>query len=459
MPTVDAKRMIEEWRKSPIIRHYSFSDKKLWDKQEEILWSVRNNKFTAVSSGNSIGKSFIAADVVMDYLSTHVPAKVITTAPTFTQVEGILWKEIISYCGSSKLPIGAEPNKTELILGPDTFAKGISTNKVGRLQGWHSPYLLAVIDEASGVDPEIWRAIHSLNPHRMLVIGNPLEISGDFYEAFQSSMWNKIQISCYECVEWQDKNGKIPGLVDREWIEERRNEWGENSPLFAIHVKGEFPEETEDTLISRAWVDKCREIDLEEDEEQDVRVAGYDVATKHGTNETIEVYRYGHTIKHGKAWKRIPITETAANGEWLYKDKRLHNLAVDSDGVGEGVSDIWYNKRVPHVEFHGGYGDKPIDKNKFKNLRTQFYWIVAKKLEKGLYDLRQLDKEFFEILKNQLCSIKIKAPDAMRRIQIETKEDLSGRGIKSPDYADAFVYAEYAYYTARYTEILPYKYT
>ena len=32
----------------------------------------------------------------------------------------------------------------------------------------------------------------------------------------------------------------IPGLAGREWIEEKREEWGEDSPLYLVRVKGEF---------------------------------------------------------------------------------------------------------------------------------------------------------------------------------------------------------------------------
>src|SRR3990167_6154557 len=90
------KKIIAQWQESPITRHYSFSDKKLWTKQEEVLWSVRNNKKTVVKSGNTVGKTFIAADVVYDFMSINYPSKVITTAPCYDDQTEILtndgWK-------------------------------------------------------------------------------------------------------------------------------------------------------------------------------------------------------------------------------------------------------------------------------------------------------------------------------------------------------------------------------
>lgn len=442
-----------------------FSDKKLWSKQEEILWSVRRNKYTVVKSGNTIGKSFIAADVALDFLLTYQPSKVITTATGWEQVEGILWKEIRLAHQSAKVPIGGELLATELKFSDEWFAKGISTNDTVRFQGYHSPYLLVIIDEASGVAPEIWEAVRALHPFRVLAIGNPLEISGEFFNAFQSTLWHKITVSCKECVNWQKVNGLIPGLVTQEWITESAEEWGVNSPQYKIHVLGEFPEETDDTLISRAWVDRAKKgldadgIKLDEELEEDsTRILSMDVATKHGANESVMGYRYGHTFKELKGYKQIPTTKSADILSSQFHIRNANFVVVDADGVGEGTSDILIDRSLPVIEFHGGYGQKAIDKTKFRNLRSQFYWIVAKKFEKGAYNLSALPEQIFEILKNQLCSIRVKPPDAMGRIQIETKDDMSARGIKSPDYADCFMMAEYGYWASKYADIKPWKY-
>ena len=57
--------------------------------------------------------------------------------------------------------------------------------------------------------------------------------------------------------------------------------------------------------------------------------------------------------------------------------------------LGEPMADMFSLVRVPSLEFHGGYAQKATS-TKFKNLRSQFYWVVAKKFEKGLYNLKQL---------------------------------------------------------------------
>ena len=461
----DQDLCLKEWEENPLKWHESLFDNILWAKQKEVLESIRDNKKTAVKSGNTCGKTYIAAEAAVHFLLTHHPSKVVTTAPTFLQVEEILWKEIAGLVHRSKMPIDCELLKTELKFSDDWFAIGISTNEVNRFQGIHSPYLLVIIDEALGVAPEIWEAIEGLHPYRVLAIGNPLESAGNFYNCFSSPLWHKITISCEDCVQWQRDNQVIPGLVTQEWIDERVDEWGRGSALFQARVLGEFPTESPDTLISRAWVERARrgqDIDskpLEAENEEDVvRLNASDVATKHGACETVVGYRYGHTIIDLKGFKNISLTETKDKLIWLYNKKQTSSPVVDADGVGEGLPELLATERVPCIEFRGGYGQHAIDDNRFKNLRSQFYWIVAKKFEKGLYNLKHLPEKEYELLKNQLCSLKVKPPDPRGRIRIETKEDLMARGIRSPDYADTFVLLEYGFYMAKYAEIKAYKY-
>ncbi len=461
------KDIVSKWRASPIVRHYSFSDKRLWAKQEEILWAVRNHKRVAVKSCNSAGKTFIAADVVLDWLLTKHNSIVVTTAPTFHQVETILWREIRHACFSSKIPIGAQPLNTELKLSDKWYAIGISTDNPVNFQGKHSESgnLLVILDEASGITKEIWEIVDALNPTGILAIGNPLEASGPFAECFQSDLWHKISISAHDVVNWQDKNVKIPGLANREWINEMHQMHGQNSPWFRSHVLGEFPEEDEHALIQKGWVDRARKgIDCdgllldEEDEDKKPRIVAGDVATKHGENLTVIGYRYGHTIKDMVGYPRATMTETRDRLKHKYSKTEANILLTDADGVGEPLAELMAEVYVPCLDFHGGSGAKAVDSIRYKNLRTQFYYVVAKKFEKGLYNLKHLDEKSFEILRGQLCSIRAKNPDALGRVQIETKEELMARQIKSPDFADTFMMLEYGYYMRNMAEVRPYSY-
>jgi hypothetical protein len=448
---------LANWKTDPELFHNSLFDNKLWSKQIEIFKAVRDYPRVAVRSGNTIGKSRITAEIALWYLSCFHPSKVITTAPTFNQVENILWKEIATLYRKSKIPFGGKLLDTALEMDSDWFALGVSTDEVNRFQGFHSEHLLVLIDEALGVDPIIWEAIIGLHPEKVLAIGNPLEATGEFWNCFNSPLWHQIGVSCEECVEWQRKNGSIPGLVTRQWIEERRDEWGSKSALFQGRVLGVFPTEGTDLLIQPKWVEDARTRELEPEEEA-MKIVASDVATKHGGNYTTLLFREGHDIKELESFQGLNAVMTAQKIKHKYEMKSADTVVVDSDGFGEGVADILINQHIGVQEFHGGYGSKAIDSIKFKNLRTQFYWMVAKKFEKGMYSLKNLDKKAYDLLKMQLCCIKAKAPDNLGRFQIETKDDLIARGIASPDSADSMVMAEFGYFVGKMGDIKAFSY-
>ena len=99
-------------------------DHDIWSKQEEILRSVTTSRRTAVKACHASGKTFIAAAAVLWWLTRHRDAIVITTAPTWTQVERVFWGEIHNMLHRSKIEFPI-PAATSLRLGPNRYAIGL----------------------------------------------------------------------------------------------------------------------------------------------------------------------------------------------------------------------------------------------------------------------------------------------------------------------------------------------
>ena len=134
----------------------------LWDHQEQILNAVRDHPKVAWRSCHGIGKTYVCARLVMWWLFSFPYSIVITTAPTWRQVEDLLWKEIRSsyYNSATELGGNLSPSATQLAIdGKEWVAIGLSTNDSNRFQGYHSEHLLVVVDEAAGVAEEIFEAI------------------------------------------------------------------------------------------------------------------------------------------------------------------------------------------------------------------------------------------------------------------------------------------------------------
>src|SRR5712692_450707 len=155
----EAVRVIQDPTRfaSVMLGHY------VWSKQCDILQSVATHARTAVKACHASGKTFTAAEAVLWWITRYTDGIAVTTAPTWTQVESLLWGEIRKAVippargGTCRLTY-PEPATTKLKLAEGRYALGLSTNKGVRFQGFHGR-LLIVLDEAPGVLPEIYEAI------------------------------------------------------------------------------------------------------------------------------------------------------------------------------------------------------------------------------------------------------------------------------------------------------------
>ena len=76
----------------------------VWSMQEAILRALATERRVAVKACHASGKTFIAASAVLWFLSRYPDAIVVTTAPTWTQVERLLWGEIRKSARSLRTP-------------------------------------------------------------------------------------------------------------------------------------------------------------------------------------------------------------------------------------------------------------------------------------------------------------------------------------------------------------------
>ena len=234
----------------------------LWSKQEEVLLAVRDYRRVAVKAGNGLGKGFTAAVAVLWFVSSYQPATVLTTAPTARQVRHVLWREIRRlYQGSAEL-MGGRMLHSRLEVAHDRFALGLSTDEVDQFQGFHSPNMLIVVDEAEGVTEPIYEAIDAVmtaGNSKLLLIGNPTSITGTFRRAFHEErhLYHNITISALESPNVRQQRVVVPGLTTHEWVAERLALWGESSSMYRARVLGDFSDRAEDTLISLARIEEA----------------------------------------------------------------------------------------------------------------------------------------------------------------------------------------------------------
>ena len=193
----------------------------LWSKQEDVLDAVMRERRVAVKSGNGLGKDFTAAVAVLWYLHCHDPAIVLSTAPTFRQVRHVLWRLIRRLYRGARVALGGTMLDTRWDLAHDRYALGLSADGADQFQGFHCDNVLVVVDEAEGVEEEIYEAVDSVmtsqNP-TLLLIGNPTSTSGAFHRAFheESGIYHPITISALDSPNVKGQRIEIAGLTTAE---------------------------------------------------------------------------------------------------------------------------------------------------------------------------------------------------------------------------------------------------
>ena len=228
---------------------------RLWSKQEEVLRAVERERRVAVKSGNGLGKDFTAAVAVLWYVHAHDPAVVLSTAPTFRQVRHVLWRQIHRLYRSASETLGGTMLDTRWEVAEDRYAMGLSASDADQFQGFHCENMFVVVDEAEGVAEPIYEAVEAVMTSArptLLLIGNPTTTSGGFHRAFhrERGIYETITMSALESPNVAEGRIVVPGLTTAQWVEERRQMWGEGSEMFRARVMGEFPDRGEDNLIA-----------------------------------------------------------------------------------------------------------------------------------------------------------------------------------------------------------------
>lgn len=410
----------------------------VWSKQEEILNSIRDHRLTTVRSCHGSGKSWTVARAVAWWVTCHPPGttRVITTAPTFKQVRAVLWQEIRKAHAAGNLP--GECMQVEWQVEGNLVAQGIKPDDAApdAFQGIHAPHLLVVLDEANGVAPAIWKAALSLATsanNRIIAIGNPDDPHGMFAETHRpDSGWNQIKIGYGDTPNFTGE--QVPQhvsdvLISEAWIKDAKKMYGEGSPLYISKVHGEFPEESDDSLIKMRFAREAVNRHLPATEPY---VMGVDVA-RMGSDRTVIVLRKGPQARLYKVFHQKNTMETVGHVRLALDQTGASNVAVDADGLGAGVFDRLSELGEAVQELRGGF--RARDADRFANRRAEWYWTLRDKFEAGEIDIEENDE-----LLSQLTSIKWK-PNSRGQIQLETKDDMRKRGLPSPDLADALAYS------------------
>ena len=470
----------------------------LWSKQREVAEAVMNNKRTAVKSCHNAGKSKLAAIIACWWVATHPigEAIVITTAPTFAQVHGILWREIGKHhelAKESGHPLPGKitaSDKWNIINNGTLFQAGwgrkpADTNIHG-FQGVHERYVLVIVDEACGINESLWTAIEAITTTgdaRILAIGNPDDPNTQFGKIFNdnkvSSQWDLHTISAFDTPNltqpyqndptsvYYDRAQKDldfpdelrPLMLQPETVESWRVQWGENDPRWKAKILGEFPDQSENSLFSQAVVNTAIATEVVPDHDSrpilgvDVARFGQDISTMYSMEEGTVWERYiddndeevfkptqkrGKLVRQVHTWSKTDAVESVNIIHTKALQLGASEVRIDIAGLGAPMYDQLKVLAQTTYTVIGMNANGPVpDIYRHANARAWWHDSLREQMQNGKIDLDYTDEK----LKNELLGIRYHFKNRWRSLQVESKDDMAARNVKSPDHSDAVVYA------------------
>jgi hypothetical protein len=424
--------------------------------QEDILRALVCRHRAAARGPHGLGKTALAAWAVLWVMTCfESDVKAPTTASAWRQLEKFLWPEIRKWARRGRwdrlgldLRDGRELLMLSLRLG-DKEAFAVASDSAALIEGAHATTLLYVFDEAKAIPVAMWDAAEGAysgagadtgSQAFALAISTPGEPSGRFYDIHSRKPgyedWWTRHVTLAEAVD--------AGRISREWVEQRRAQWGEGSTVYQNRVLGEFASAGEDSVIPLAWVEQaierwhaCGGKGLEGTS----GAYGVDPA-RYGEDKTAIARVVGPVCEWVRYTAKEDTMQTA--GRVAALAAKNSPIGVDVIGVGAGVYDrlreLGYQgavavnvaERTPLVDTSGQIG--------FVNIRAAIWWMLRDALDPhgGIALAIPPDDRLIGDLTAPTWSY-----TSAGKIKVESKDDIRARLGRSTDAADALGLARY----------------
>lgn len=481
-----------------LFQRLCWPDLTLYDRQVEILYSLRDNDETIVPAGNALGKDFVTAFAVLWFFCSRTPCRIVTSSVDQPQLKGVLWGEIRRFVTTSKYPLPIQMNDLlirQMINGqvePRSYLIGRVTAKGEGLLGHHIerrmdgiPRTLAVFDEASGIDQESYEATDTW-AHRKLIIGNPYPCTNFFFKGVKEGdllapdgkrFYRKVikikatdspnvRLAEKQMAASREPTGEIlvPGVVDYATYQKRRILW--DPVRQSIGLDAEFYEGGEVLLYPPLWLNAAEQLrpdpafkgrrTLGCDPGEGGAETSWTVANDTGilhheafqTPDTSVIPN--HTLALMRQWNILPqfVFFDRGGGGLQHADQmRTLGHPVQTVGFGEGAGDDTITRRTKTVEERK---DVREDQYVYVTRRDEMYGMLRLRLDPTVGGRFAIPAKYQE-LRRQLSLMpltydkegRFKMPPKDKRSKNSTETTLKEILGCSPDQADSLVLAVY----------------
>jgi len=386
----------------------------------------------SVRSGHGVGKSTGVALAAVWHVLMRVPSKTVVTAPTSSQLFDACFAEMKNVAKRLKPPfdnlLELKSDRIELKSHPESTFISCRTSRAEQpeaLAGVHSPSVLLIADEASGIPSSVFEAASgSMSGHSATTIltGNPTRNTGFFYDTHNRLRddWYTMHVSCVDSPR-----------VSEDFVEDMKRRYGEDSPAYHVRVLGNFPPSEEDTVIPVSLIEHAMANDIKVHEDT-IAIWGLDVA-RQGGDASVLAKRQGPVIHPLTVWRNLDLMQLtgAVKAEYdaMPPSKRPAEIIVDSNGFGAGVLDRLRELGLPARGLN--VSERAMAKDTYLNLRAELWFKMKMYLEGMDVSLPRDDALYAELAAPRYHFT------SAGKLQVESKDSMKKRGVASPDRADA----------------------
>jgi phage terminase large subunit len=445
----------------------------LWPKQVEIAEAIRDYPKVAVRSCHASGKTFEAAALALWFAYSFPESMTITTAPGYRQVRENMWGEIAKAYRGAKIPLTGHftPKSCRLELGPRWGAVGFATDQTERLSGYHRDSMLVIVDEASGIDEILFQGIEGLRSAgskiRLVLLSQMTRTSGTFFNAFHRDrdQWKCFTIgaddtpnfSPDQVAGWKEQGSPVEGynwshpyLINPAWASDMKKTWGPDSDLYRVRVLGVEPKGEASAVIPLYMAEAALERIVPMPTDKQIWM-GLDVA-RQGDDFCYIFIRRGPVVLYGEQFSPASTNPTEETIGWALEIATrfgVTDINCDDIGVGAGV----FDGLAAIAPMRGGIhvhpinaGSKPRDTEHFLNRRAEDYMGLRQRFETGEITLTNIAHDpagpaQIDRLLPELTGLQWKPITPSGKLVLEAKEEYKKRLARSPDAADALMFA------------------
>lgn len=419
--------------------------------QDEMLSELVSRKRIAMRGPHGIGKTALASWIVLWSVLTEDDCKTPTTASAWRQLTKFLWPEIRKWAARLRWDvIGREPfnRHTELLTltlkrGETCESFAVACSDPATIEGAHARRIVYVYDEAKAIPDATWDATEGAFSGAgedtdaeafALAISTPGEPQGRFYDIHSRKPgyedWWTRHVTLDEAI--------AAGRISREWAEQRRNQWGEESAVYQNRVAGEFAASAADVLIPLGWVEEANARWREWDDAGRLglpgeRRYGLDVA-RYGNDKSCLAERIGICVTDLDVWGKRDTMETVGRVRPRLRGARIN---VDVIGIGAGVLDRLRELGEDAIGVNFGAGTQCTDESgevEMLNVRAAAWWGMRERLQ---------PPSNIVLPPSDDLTGDLTAPHygytSTGKVKVESKDDIRKRLKRSPDVGDAVV--------------------